>query len=527
MELFLDRAREVVEVAHWGPEARGAALEVCRHLDGIPLALELAAAQLAALTPQQLRDRLDQRFELLVGARGRRRQRQQTLHAVMDWSWERLEPSERDLLAALAVFAGGWTLEAAEYVGGGKTAFPVAPVLRSLVAKSLVEPARPPHGRFSMLETVRLYAQQRLVESGRASELRDRHADWYRSWSGRHPLARRWISFAWVEELRRDVENIASAVDWYLDHGRWDAAAELVGNGAGLWIDDVIPDVVVRWTKRLFAHDLPPLLHGRLGVAGAFAATASGDHELIVSWATEAVEKGDSDDHVARAVGHIWQAAPRMVLDAEATAAALDAAMAEAVADGSDLAVGLVRAWQLQADLCTPGVNPRTVTPEDADQFGGLGTWGWEAAAQTAIVIAALAGDLELASRLRETIRSLGGPPYATLAAAIAGDLAGAEPTVPSVIHWADRHSNLFWRPELVLTLGILALRRGDAPRAVTLLETARRAPMFMPFFYELARRYLHEARAVLSPDGIDEARTAAKRLTVEAVLDEVRARDA
>ena len=151
-----------------------ACAEICRRLDGLPLAIELAAARLRALTPRQLADRLDSRFRLLSAGSRTNLPRQQTLRAVVDWSWDLLDKPERTLLARLSVFAGGWTLEAAEEIcsdgdpvsAGGADGIPreeIAPLLASLVDKSLVQATL--HGpRYRMLETIHEYARERLDE---------------------------------------------------------------------------------------------------------------------------------------------------------------------------------------------------------------------------------------------------------------------------------------------------------------------------------------------------------------------------
>ena len=166
-----------------------ACAEICRRLDGLPLAIELAAARLRALTPRQLADRLDGRFQLLSAGSRTDLPRQQTLRAVVDWSWDLLDKPERVLLARLSVFAGGCTLEAVEEIcsdegpGGALPRAEVASVLASLVDKSLVQallhgPGSGPSPRYRMLETIHEYARERLVEDvvgGDADQVTRRH----------------------------------------------------------------------------------------------------------------------------------------------------------------------------------------------------------------------------------------------------------------------------------------------------------------------------------------------------------------
>src|SRR5262249_48742057 len=145
--------------------------ELCERLDDLPLALELAAARTSLLSTEQLLERLGNRLDLLRGGRDAET-RQQTLRATIEWSYELLEPEERSLLAALSVFRGGWTLEAAEQVADADLE-----LLQSLVDKSLVR--RWGSGRFGLLETIREFAVDELERAGAIEEARRRHANYF------------------------------------------------------------------------------------------------------------------------------------------------------------------------------------------------------------------------------------------------------------------------------------------------------------------------------------------------------------
>jgi len=214
MELLLERGRAVrPDLAADG--ADGAALaEICRRLDGSPLALELAAARFSALTPRQVADRLDDRFRLLTGGARTALPRQQTLRAVVDWSWDLLDPQEREILAVCAVFAGGATLEDVETVAAG----PVLDVLERLVVKSLVV-AEPRGGemRYRLLETIREYARERLAESGCEREIRDRHALCYARLAERADRRLRGPDqLLWIARLDEEDDNFRAALAWAL-----------------------------------------------------------------------------------------------------------------------------------------------------------------------------------------------------------------------------------------------------------------------------------------------------------------------
>ncbi len=192
----------------------GACAEICRRLDGLPLAIELAAARLRMLTPRQIADRLDDRFRLLTSGSRTVLPRQQTLRAVVDWSWDLLDEEERDVLRRLSVFAGGCDLPAAEAVCG-----PAAlEALGSLVDRSLVV-AAPPDGsadgemRYRLLETVAEYAAERLDESGRRAETERAHLTYFRELARvTDPLLRGPGQLAAIHRLEREYENLRTAL---------------------------------------------------------------------------------------------------------------------------------------------------------------------------------------------------------------------------------------------------------------------------------------------------------------------------
>ncbi|MFD5893796.1 BTAD domain-containing putative transcriptional regulator [Streptomyces sp. NPDC060366] len=188
-----------------------AADEICRRLDGLPLAIELAAARLRMLTPRQIADRLDDRFRLLTGGSRTVLPRQQTLRAVVDWSWDLLDPAERTALAALSVFAGGCDLAAAEAVCGPDA----LELLGSLVDKSLVIAAPAPDGemRYRLLETVLEYAGERLDESGDRPAAERRHLVHFRELA-RHadPKLRGPEQVHWITRITLEYENLRTAL---------------------------------------------------------------------------------------------------------------------------------------------------------------------------------------------------------------------------------------------------------------------------------------------------------------------------
>jgi non-specific serine/threonine protein kinase len=185
-QLFVDRARLVARsFAVTGQNASSVA-RICQRLDGIPLAIELATARLAVLGVEQLADRLQNRVGVLAPGYRSAAHRQQTLHATIDWSYQLLSDVERGLLRRLSVFAGGWSVEAAESVAADQlhASAEVVEQLGSLVAKSMVLVEEPPKAepgtvRYRCLETIRQFAEEQLVASGTAVAVRALHRDWY------------------------------------------------------------------------------------------------------------------------------------------------------------------------------------------------------------------------------------------------------------------------------------------------------------------------------------------------------------
>ncbi|WP_433549536.1 AfsR/SARP family transcriptional regulator [Streptomyces sp. CA-294286] len=193
-------------------DAPEAAAEICRRLDGLPLAIELAAARLRMLAPRQIADRLDDRFRLLTGGARTVLPRQQTLRAVVDWSWELLDEPERAALAALSVFAGGCDLAAAEAVCGPDA----LDLLGSLIDKSLVV-AAPADGdgetRYRLLETVSEYAAERLAASGGREAAERRHLVHFRELARTgEPWLRGHEQIHWVARFQREYENLRTAL---------------------------------------------------------------------------------------------------------------------------------------------------------------------------------------------------------------------------------------------------------------------------------------------------------------------------
>ncbi|MFJ1972875.1 AfsR/SARP family transcriptional regulator [Streptomyces sp. NPDC087903] len=236
--------------------------EICRRLDGLPLAIELAAARLRLLTPRQIADRLDDRFRLLSAGSRTVLPRQQTLRAVVDWSWELLDEQERTVLREASVFAGGWDLAAAEAVCTG----PAADLVGALVDKSLVvatpgEPGEPGERdgfggmRYRMLETIHEYAVERAAETpGLRTAAEHRHRMWVRALvEEAEPRLRSAEQLPWISRLETELDNIRTALHRALAAGaEAEAGALALAVGWFWWLRNYRHEAVT-WLDRIMS----------------------------------------------------------------------------------------------------------------------------------------------------------------------------------------------------------------------------------------------------------------------------------
>jgi non-specific serine/threonine protein kinase len=239
VRLFVERAAVVRPGFALTADNAAAVAEICRRLDGIPLAIELAAARARVLAVEQIAARLDDRFRLLTGGSRTALRRQQTLQATLDWSYQLLSDEERTLLRRLAVFAGGFTVEAAEALGAGGSirAFDVLDRLGALVDKSLVvaEDAGA-HARYRLLETIRQYAADRLLEADEVGSVRDRHRDWYFALAVRaEPELSGSGMEEWLERLEAEHDNLRAALAWSLESDP-KLGLQLAASLGGFWM---------------------------------------------------------------------------------------------------------------------------------------------------------------------------------------------------------------------------------------------------------------------------------------------------
>ena len=294
--LFVERARAVRPAF----EPDRAVAQICRRLDGLPLAIELAAARVKTLPPAALLERLEHRLPLLTGGPRDAPPRQQTLSATLEWSHELLDEREKRLFARLGVFAGGCTLEAAEEVCGADL-----DTLQSLVDKNLV---RADDGRYAMLETIREFALDRLTSSGDAEEIRRRHAEHYLALAQAADIdAARPDQTEWLARLEREHQNFNAALRFAT--GQWSLYEELLAALGAFWSLRGHWDVGRTWLDTGLSVDqgLAPRLKVRILGHAASIAQRQGRLERARSFASERLALARAVDDPTGRVGALMQ----------------------------------------------------------------------------------------------------------------------------------------------------------------------------------------------------------------------------
>jgi predicted ATPase/Tfp pilus assembly protein PilF len=232
---------------------------ICYRLDGIPLAIELAAARVRLLSVEEINHKLDQRFRLLTGGSRTALPRQQTLRSLIDWSYNLLHDAEQLLLQRLSVFAGGWTLAAAEQIcaGEGVEDWEALDLLTSLADKSLVVVEQNDgHSRYRLLETVRQYARERLLESGGGEAVRVRHRDYFLTLAEEaEPKLLAAEQAEWLRRLEEEHENLRAGLDWSLAEAESGVGLRLCGALYRFWWARGYLSEGRKWCARILAKE--------------------------------------------------------------------------------------------------------------------------------------------------------------------------------------------------------------------------------------------------------------------------------
>ena len=290
VRLFVDRAQAVQPSFHLNTANVATVTEICRRLDGLPLAIELAAARIRMLPPAALLARLEQRLPLLTGGARDLPARQQTLRGAMDWSYDLLDADEQRLFTNLSVFAGGASLEAIEAVCTVDQPFDT---LASLVDKSLViQRERDGEPWLMMLETLQEYARERLVEAGELADLRRRHAGYFLAFveADQTDLGGS-QQRGWFERMEREDANLRAVLQWSLEEGSAEIGLRLAARLWRLWYVYGRLSEGLSWLEQLLSRttDTPaPVLAGALrGAAGL--AVQQMDLDRAVTWSSQSL----------------------------------------------------------------------------------------------------------------------------------------------------------------------------------------------------------------------------------------------
>jgi predicted ATPase/DNA-binding winged helix-turn-helix (wHTH) protein len=313
VELFVDRARAVAPDFSIDGHAADVG-EICRRLDGIPLAIELAAARIRAMSPAQIRARLADRFRLLAGGPRHGLERHQTLRQAVQWSFDLLTQAERAALSRCAVFAGGFSLEAAEQVCTGAEAgeADILDLLDGLVRKSLVQVDRSgPVVRYGLLETFRQFGDEQLKAMGESEAARDRHAHHFAGESRvnfdlwRSP--RQIEAYRWLD---REMGNLRAAFRWAVDRGDIETAGNLASNLGDMGVFQ-LRDEVKHWAAEI-VDAARRVRHRRLPMILTWVASAEWYRErrldTAMSIAREALELSEQPDFDSFIWAHADQA---------------------------------------------------------------------------------------------------------------------------------------------------------------------------------------------------------------------------
>jgi predicted ATPase/class 3 adenylate cyclase len=528
VRLFVDRAAAVRPGFVLTAENAAAVAAICRRLDGIPLAVELAAARIAHLTPAEVAARLSDRFRLLTGGR-RGVQRQQTLQAVLDWSHDLLSEPERTLLRRLAVFAGGWRLDDAQAVCAGPDldAATIIDLLGALVSRSLVDAEdRGDHTRYRLLETVRLYAQDRLLAAGEADAVRGTHADWFLRRVETEGYGGPWFPPRVSPTLAVELDNLRQAADWWRERGRLDRMARIAAPTINEFHLQARFDEPEEWLHAALADGnvLPPELRAQCLAALGIAAEMRGDFVSANQHASTAIatveRPADAGGAYSLLVGNlIWvdpDEAERLLEHAEEWTLPLGAFAADFVCSTRAVLACARRDYERAVALFS-GVH-------DARYLRGP-------SGGTAVTAHLLRGDVAAAAKILDESYprwvSTGWPAYylslfRALLAALRGDPTTARAYLIDAVAIIRRWKVPLGAADGVLACAALAFHAGRVERASELLASIHaatggllRSPMSMCLY----RHYVSAVRAALDRDAVTRARAAGAALSLDAAL--------
>jgi predicted ATPase/class 3 adenylate cyclase len=419
VRLFVDRASAAYPSFRLKEKNALAIADICRRLDGIPLAIELASARTKVFTPDEIAARLDDRFRLLTGGSRTALERHQTLFALIEWSHNLLSEAERVLLRRLSVFAGGWSFQAAQAVCGKEISGEVLDLLSHLVDKSLVAvEEETEEGHYRLPETIRQYARDKLFESGESEQVRDHHLEFFlRFAEAAEPKLRSAEQLIWLDRLETEHDNLRTALGWSLESNKSDRALQLAGalsyfwvlrgyfSESHKWLNDALTFAELEQNEKIAAGKYAPTPVAMAQRAKAlYGATLSQFGTLDVKKARKTVEESL---RLWRELGDKWWIA--VTLELAALIVGADGDMQTALAgleEGVSLAREVEDPWPLAVCLIRLGDHLKGTDMDRARRI-----------LEEGVALARSAGDK---AYLSEGLRELG-PVYLA-----EGDLAGA-----------------------------------------------------------------------------------------------------
>lgn len=522
VQLFIERATRTRPSFQVTNDNAPAVAQICHRLGGIPLAIELAAARSRVLTPQQISDGLIKRFELLAGGARTVVPRHQTLRASMDWSYELLSEEERILLRRLSVFAGGFTLEAAEEVFGES----LLDLLTQLVDRSLVVMTESGEAaRYNLLETVRQYGAERLLDAGESGEIRDRHLSYFiRFAEEAEPNLTRSEQDTWLARLDVEHGNLRAAFDWAQEHDYPESMLRLAG---AVWVFWMERGHFGEGRRRLLAAaehgmETSPTLRARALIGAAHMEEFLAENLEWGTHASQALERAGDDvalkGYSLERLGFLTQ-----YLDLDAGLAQLDEGEAFAREVGDDLLLAEVLRSKGLA-LIIHGL-PGLARPPLEEAIAVARRWGNRYLQRRAEVWLALTvlrtGDMRTAEPLLEVLlagcreagddfwlgHALG---FLAIARASTGSYESARTCAEECLAIADETGNPLVRIWALASAALLAEAEGDsaAPeRCRELLESARKtSPIFFVFLPWLARAEIDHGLSDAARANLEEA---------------------
>ena len=451
IDLFIDRARQVRPDFAVTDENRATVTEICRRLDGMPLAIELAAARIRALSVTEIVDSLHDRFRLLTGGARTAVRRQQTLRASVDWSHALLTGPEQVLFRRLAVFMGGFDLDAAQAIGGGHDVerFQVLDQLTLLVDKSLVvaEDIKD-RTRYRLLETVRQYALEKLGESGEADAVRTRHRDYYTSTAAELDALAHIDRDAELDRAETEIDNLRAAFTWSRDNGEIELALRLVSSLQPLWLTRGRVVEGLGWLDAALAESAADSADVRLARGRALA-----DKGLLLAsvGASESVEAAEQALTLARELGD-----PTLLVRALVSRGSLSAYDAEVSLPYLEEAAELARQLGDSSRLCQ------------------ILNWQATAAVMSGDPVATVAAaeeGLELADAIGDRFASRQCRMWMANAEVYLGDLAGAISRCDEVIAEATAAHDVIMRAIGLMCVTFALAYQGDVSGARTTAE--------------------------------------------------------